>query len=366
MRHNLLFVTDSLGLGGQEKQLYYLLKNIQNKYNCTLVVWNSDANIKYQKSSKYSDEISDMNVELIKLDSSLSSLKKTLLLRKINKRVSADLIISYSFYLSFYSWLASKFSKAKAIGSFRSQIVKSEKDINKIFVYLCILFPKYFISNNKNFSKGFTFIFIFKFKKVFIVPNGIDFASVKYSYEEQDEYINSISIGTLNPVKRVDLTIELIKKLTENGFKIRHTHLGHGKLLEEYRQKINSYGLQNNFTFAGEVETVNEYLSDADIFLLTSDYEGFPNVILEAMASGKPVVTTDAGDAGLIVKENETGFVCKTGALDCLYKKMIVLMNNYDLRKNMSESSRKVVEENYSIENFVKKSISVFDSVIKD
>jgi glycosyltransferase involved in cell wall biosynthesis len=366
LRHNLLFVTDSLGLGGQEKQLCYLLKSIQNKYNCTLVVWNSDANIKYQKSSKYSNEISGMNVELIKFDSTLSSFKKTSLLKKINKRINADLIISYSFYLSFYSWLASTFSKAKAIGSFRSQIVKSEKDINKLFVYLCILLPKYFISNNKNFNKGFSFNFIFKFKKVFIVPNGIDFASVKYNYGEQDEYINSISIGTLNPVKRVDLTIEIIKKLIENGFKIKHTHLGNGKLLEEYRQKINSYGLQNNFIFAGEVENVNEYLSDADVFLLTSDFEGFPNVILEAMASGKPVITTDAGDAGLIVKDNETGFVCKTGDLDCLYKKMSVLMNNFDLRKKMSENTRKLVEENYSMENFVNKSISVFDSVIKD
>jgi glycosyltransferase involved in cell wall biosynthesis len=91
-------------------------------------------------------------------------------------------------------------------------------------------------------------------------------------------------------------------------------------------------------------------LSQADFFVLSSDNEGMPNVILEAMAASLPVITTPAGDAGVVVRDGMTGYVIPFDDVDRLASRMIDLTTSQGLRGMLGETGRRHAEQNYSCE----------------
>ena len=93
---------------------------------------------------------------------------------------------------------------------------------------------------------------------------------------------------------------------------------------------------------------------EAEILVVTSDWEGTPNVVLEASASGLPVVATRVGGVPEVVKEGETGFLCDREDTDGLVSAVSKLVADDDLRRRMGEQGRRFVQENHSLERLGK------------
>ena len=92
-----------------------------------------------------------------------------------------------------------------------------------------------------------------------------------------------------------------------------------------------------------------EVMKSIDIFVLSSLSEGTSITLLEAMASGKPVVVTDVGGNPALVREGENGFLVPSGNPSAMAAALIRLMGDRQLRVRMSAANLKTVEENYSI-----------------
>ena len=101
-------------------------------------------------------------------------------------------------------------------------------------------------------------------------------------------------------------------------------------------------------TFLPAVADTPPLYRDADIVVLTSDCEGTPNVVLEAMASGLPVVATAVGGVPEVVVEDETGFLCPASSEDLLVDRLLRLIHDESLRKAMGERGREHVESRFS------------------
>ena len=112
--------------------------------------------------------------------------------------------------------------------------------------------------------------------------------------------------------------------------------------------------IENYIIFIGKVphEEVLKYMSLSDVFVLPSLSEGFPNVVLEAMASGLPIVATKVGGLPEIVKNGENGFLIKPRNSKELAKKILLILNDKELSGRMSKNNIKEAKK-YSYENVV-------------
>lgn len=114
--------------------------------------------------------------------------------------------------------------------------------------------------------------------------------------------------------------------------------LGDGPLKEELETYLKEHKLTQHIFMEGNVENVEQYLAEADAFVLSSNYEGLPLVILEAMASGLPIVSTDVGGVKDVVTDN--GLLVEPHSIEKLASAMMQIKANAEMRKDFSEEEQ--------------------------
>jgi len=130
-------------------------------------------------------------------------------------------------------------------------------------------------------------------------------------------------------------------------------HLGDGTIKKEIEGKIAGLGLKENVRILGFRKDVNRMLQLMDIFVLSSTSEGLPLSVIEAMASSKPVVVTNVGGLPEIVVPDRTGYLVEAKDAAALAEKIMMLLNDGALRKQMGEAGRRLVEERYSLQTMI-------------
>jgi len=129
--------------------------------------------------------------------------------------------------------------------------------------------------------------------------------------------------------------------------------IGDGPLAPELLAAAENLNLQpgspsGGIHFLGERNDIPQWLDQADLFVLTSDREGFPNVLLEAMAASLPIITTPVGETHELVVEGVNGFFTSFDDPQALARRMVELAQSPALRRNMGNEGRSMVERQYS------------------
>ena len=160
-----------------------------------------------------------------------------------------------------------------------------------------------------------------------------------------------IFIGRLEPKKGISYLIEAIGKLKKRP-DLRVVIIGDGSHKEELSELVISNGLQHNIEFTGSLShrQVGQYLTKSRIFAapsinLSDDTEGMPTVLLEAMAAGIPIITTDAGGIGDVVINSYNGLVVEQRNTEELAEKILLLLENPKLRIKLAHNGVKHVEQ---------------------
>jgi glycosyltransferase involved in cell wall biosynthesis len=356
-----LYLVADLGNGGQERQLYYLNKTLKEKgYKTAVAVWDLD------RTQTYYSLLTELGIEVINLSGN-SVGKKINLLRAFINQQRPKVIHSFSFHLNVIAFASSMFSKCTAIGGIRNRFELYRQDSPFITFWLNCFTPKNQISNNYRFNDSFALKKLHSLtNKTYLVNNALDIQLFNAQYHTREGgVIKTVSVGRLYPEKRIDLLIQLLATLSENGYSVNHAHAGTGPLEPNMKKLVEEKGLNNCFEFVGNIKNINAFMSTADFMIHTADYEGYPNVLMEAMASGKPIVTTDCGDASFLVEDNVNGFIVPVGDVQGLAKGAIKLIENEDLCKRMGEQGREKAEETFSLDSFVNKVLNIYNQVQK-
>jgi len=122
-------------------------------------------------------------------------------------------------------------------------------------------------------------------------------------------------------------------------------------------------GVAQRVIFLGEVAEVSEVLAGADVFVFASLYEGLPNVVLEAMAVGLPVVTTAVGGIPEVVGDGETGYLVPTRRPQELARRMLQLAGDGDLRRRLGQAARERAGE-FTVERMVRCYEELYDQLL--
>jgi len=197
-------------------------------------------------------------------------------------------------------------------------------------------------------------------EKIRIVPYGVNhevFVERK-EYKRNNDTLKVLFVGSLNQRKGLSYIASAIKKLQDNSCNIEFIVTGRGIVDKELVLK---YGLKNvvirlNVT---REELVSIY-QDADVFVFPSLCEGFGHVILEAMATGLPVIATENTAGPDIITDGHDGFIVPVRQVDTLVEKLDHLYHNPDVNCTMGKRAA-VTAKKYTWENFRKGIITVID-----
>jgi glycosyltransferase involved in cell wall biosynthesis len=167
--------------------------------------------------------------------------------------------------------------------------------------------------------------------------------------------IKAVTVGRLIPLKRVDGLLEALKELPDLGLVV----VGDGPERLRLERRARELGVSDRVYFAGQRSKKEALglMAACDLFVLNSVHEGFPHVVLEAMALGLPVVATAAGGTPEVVRDGETGLLVPlNGELTGALKRVV---NDYHLRQVLSQRARHWVCQNLSAEQMVKQTETV-------
>ncbi len=156
--------------------------------------------------------------------------------------------------------------------------------------------------------------------------------------------------GRLSAEKGHLLLLDMIKHLKEKEIRCKLLLAGEGKLYEKLKDKAVSLGVDHMVEFLGFVHDMQSFYSAIDIFLLPSAYEGFGYVLIEAMASRKPVVAFDVGSSREIIEHEKTGYLVRPDQVQEMAERVLELVGDKVLREKMGEYGRARVEDHFSFE----------------
>lgn len=155
-----------------------------------------------------------------------------------------------------------------------------------------------------------------------------------------------VTTGRLHEQKNQKLLIDAFASLPENKSEFSLEIYGEGELRKKLQEQIDALGLQNRVFLKGAFKDVHKRIVGASLFVLSSDYEGMPNALLEAMVLGLPCVSTDCkpGGARELIQSGENGIIVPCGSVKELTEMMNEVLSNVYMANKLGENAKKVIK----------------------
>jgi glycosyltransferase involved in cell wall biosynthesis len=209
--------------------------------------------------------------------------------------------------------------------------------------------------------------------KIYFINNGIDLEPYRGRNgdrlrEELGIKRKEIVLGSVGNLRREKNHKLLISAFTKVAKEIGNIHLvlaGRDLMEGEIQRFAEETGLKEKIHLLGERDDVPELLGIFDIFCLPSLYEGMPLTLLEAMASGVPVIGADVLGINEVIKNNVNGLLFPNNDEKKLADLIKILLKDSDLRKRISQEGRSCVERYYSLDDKIKEYNQLFEAVHK-
>lgn len=339
------FLAGTLGRGGAEQQLYYMLKALRD-------VGAQPEVLCLTNGEHWQERIEALGVPLTWVGKrSGRSWRLAQIIAKLRSN-PPHIIQSQHFYTNIYASLTARALRAHEIGAMRNDGNSEVAANGKILGSLSLRLPRLLAANsqlaiNNAISMGVPA------KRLQLLPNAVDTRRFGNGAREAKEHLHVVAVGRLVPQKRFDLFLDVIARAgAQSPLPIKATIVGDGPQraqLEKRAAELNLF--PGRIKFAGSVPDVSSFYGHADVLVLTSEYEGTPNVVLEAMASGLPVIATRIGGVPDIVREGTTGFLAEFGDVDAIVRVLLKLAQDSSLRERLGAESRRYVEAAHSVDN---------------
>ncbi len=210
-------------------------------------------------------------------------------------------------------------------------------------------------------------------QKVVQIINGVDTGRFKPAEEKQeakkkfgfkpDSFVIGI-VGRLDPVKDHETLFKAFKVFSDNNSKSSClVVIGTGQLEERLKAIVKELDISQQVIFTGGTDRAPEFYRCMDVYVLPSIFEGISNTILEAMASGLPVITTRVGCNTELVEDGKTGFLFNPGDYRSLAEKITAYFKNPSLVREHGLAGRARTEKDFSLSVMVKKYERIYSSL---
>lgn len=182
-------------------------------------------------------------------------------------------------------------------------------------------------------------------KKSVIIPNPINVGAVRNPFEgERKKEI--VAVGRLIKEKNYPLLIRAYQKVVKQFPEYKLIIYGDGELREKLENLIKNLGLKGKVILAGQKNDIFDRIYKSSLFVMTSNHEGMPNALMEAMALGLPVISTDCpcGGPAFLIKNKKNGLLIKTNHEEMLEKAMIKMLSDNVFADQLGRQANRIAE----------------------
>jgi glycosyltransferase involved in cell wall biosynthesis len=216
-------------------------------------------------------------------------------------------------------------------------------------------------------------------EKVEVIYNGLDLTRFDLKNERRAEILQTFDLPAdenlkfvtivanfRSDVKNHTMFLRAARRVKEKFPEARFALAGEGELLNQMKDLAKELGLENESFFIDNCGDVPRLLAASGICVLSSRTEGFSNSILEYMAASRPVVATNVGGAGEAVREGENGFLVASDDDAAMAHRLLELLENPAQSRNFGERGRDIVEENFSTDAQLRKTLELYDRLLRN
>jgi glycosyltransferase involved in cell wall biosynthesis len=211
-----------------------------------------------------------------------------------------------------------------------------------------------------------------KKEKIIINPNGIEMKEFDFEIDRQkkknelgiqNENINIVCVSKLRNGKGHEYLLNAFEALYEKNNKINLLLVGGGERESFLIDCVSNYESKGNIYFLGNRNDAKEILKISDIFVMPTLAEGMSIAILEAMASGLPIITTNIPANKVLIQDKETGILVSPKNAPEIAEKISILVNDADLRQKMGHAAKKRAESEFNLDLAVKRFIEFLNDI---
>ena len=354
----ILLLNQSIGPGGAERQICGLAIGLKRQgYDVLLVT--------PRNKGCYSVEMAELGSSYELHPELINTKTRVFRLIKLIKEYRPNVVISYGYSMNLPACIAKVFlPHINLIVSERNTTQKLSKKFK--LLYALYRFADWIVPNSyaqSNYLLNRYPKYCDKIRTITNFVNGDRFIPAKTKIV--NEKVEIVTVARYNAQKNGLRYIEAIKKLVETNTEVHFSWYGDknggGEYYKQMESAVVNNGLSEYITLNNATDQVVDVYQSADIFVLPSLFEGYPNVVCEAMCCELPIVCGDVCDNGIIVEDGVNGFLCnpqKVDSISTAISKMVEL--GREERMRIGRINRQKLISTHSIENLVNKYINLF------
>lgn len=350
MKH-IAFLTLSMCKGGAERVIANMCNEyLVHRYRVTIITC-MNRPLEYELHEKIQVIAVDNNAEEAKQNMAARFLRRRSRLGKILGELSPDILLCFLPEPNMLAcslkrpWRLRNSLRFPVIISVRNDPVREYKSRVR-YLMMRALYPR---------ADGYVFqtqgaMDYFSFSKhmtdtACVIPNPLSRAFLNYPRAGK-RVKKIVSVGSLSRQKNQRLLIDAFAEIHEKYPEYVLEICGEGMLRKELQSYLNEKGLSCRVSLTGQVDTIAEQIYDASLFVMSSDYEGMPNALIEAMALGLPCISTDCpcGGPRFLIKDKVNGRLVPVGDVEKLSAAMEELLSSPVQAEQMGEQARKIQE----------------------
>jgi glycosyltransferase involved in cell wall biosynthesis len=360
-RTRLLFLIGDYGTGGKERQLTEIIKGLsRERYEIHLFV--------KRNSSFYLDSIEGHLASYHSLEKENFSILDILVFRQCNNSIQPHVVFSFSKTLSHFALLL------RLLGGFHYRLINGtirdapfrlnfihriEKALYNLYTEVVANSLAGLIAYNQRDKKG-----------RYILYNGFDQRRTpensKIELRKQlgiDDKFTVTMVASMGDSKDQTAFIKAAANVLKVTDDIQFYLIGDGPKKSEYLTLVSSLRLEKDVFFLGIVKNVEEYLKGSDLsVLMSTNAEGFPNVVLESLACGTPMIASQDGGIGELVINGENGYLVNKGDFEMLSNRIEYLYKNSEILEMLSYNAEKLARNNFSIDGMIRTFEEILDN----
>lgn len=350
----ILFFIGTLDDGGAQRVVSILSnKLVEEKYEVEI--------LKYYKGNNIYPLLDDVKINSVEeYTNSKNTIKNLLFIRKYFRN-NYDVVISFLAPFNMLAIFANLFNRVPIIVADRNDPNKIPSNfvVRKLRDLLYRFADGVVLQTNHN-KEYFDYIK----DKCVVIPNPVDLKDNTGMALKTKKENKIVTVGRLVPQKNQLMLIDAFYEILKNHSEYKLVIYGEGPYREALESRIKELNIGNNVLLFGSTNNVFNEIKDAKVFALTSDYEGMPNALIEAMCLGLPVISTKVSGATDLIINNNNGLLFDVGNREQLINKLNYLIENEEIRNVQSKNATKIADK-LSVNKTLSKWLSLIDKYIR-